>query len=203
MPTENNIKEYINYDPITGKLSWKKSYREKVVGQLIRNTVKGYIRFHFMNKALMGHRVAWLLQTGKWPVNVIDHINGERDDNRWINLRDVTIKENFQSFRRISPRNKTGYTGVSWNAKKNYFTATKTVDGKAKFLGCFDTAEDANQAYINADKLDPANPRKYRERRGMSTNIICQLKFLPNGETNPDYGKLWQIRQPPLPCSPC
>lgn len=190
MTIETKLKAYISYDPVTGNLSWAMPYRCKPPGTLITNNANGYIRFNFMGKVYLGHRVAWLLHTGEWPKYTIDHINGKRADNRITNLRDVEHKENIQGYRSLSPRNKTGYTGVSWNAKKNCFTATKTVDGKAKFLGCFDTAEDANQAYINADNLTPADPRKYRERRIRKLDTDLSNRFLPDGRPNPNYSKL-------------
>jgi hypothetical protein len=185
---EDKIKEYIMYNAETGELSWKRSYREKRKGEVIANKCRGYIRFSFMRKVYQGHRVAWLLQFGKWPDQVIDHIDGNTSNNRILNLRDVSLKENFQGFRKLSPRNKTGVTGVTWSEKKKCYTATKTMNGIPKFLGCFDSIGEAAEAYSKANDLPPANPKTYRTRRkDKRLRASKHQRFLPNGTANPEY----------------
>jgi hypothetical protein len=77
--------------------------------------------------------------------------NGIRDDNRLVNLRDVTHKENLRN-QKLSSSNKSGMTGVSWNKALNKWRALITVDYKMKHLGVFINIEDATQARKKAEK---------------------------------------------------
>lgn len=67
--------------------------------------VHGYIRLsvagHSGKKSVSAHRFAFLWMTGAWPIGVVDHINGDRHDNRWCNLRDVTVEQNASN--RLTP----------------------------------------------------------------------------------------------------
>jgi hypothetical protein len=58
---------------------------------------EGYLQTKFCGKLIKSHRLAWLLQTGKWPKKKIDHINGIVSDNRWCNLRDVSQSVNMEN----------------------------------------------------------------------------------------------------------
>jgi len=57
----------------------------------------GYRQVQLAGKVFYAHRIAWLLQTGSWPKQQIDHINGIRSDNRWCNLRDVSKSRNMEN----------------------------------------------------------------------------------------------------------
>jgi len=70
----------------------------------------------FMRKTYAAHRVAWFLHHGAWPMGEIDHINGNAQDNRIANLRDVTHKENTRNMKRRSD-NTSGITGISYHTK--------------------------------------------------------------------------------------
>lgn len=87
------------------------------------------------------HRVLWLLHTKRWPKN-IDHINGDRADNRLVNLRSVSHAENMKN-RWQSKRNTSGVTGVHWLAKNRKWAATIGTEGQLVYLGCFTDIADA------------------------------------------------------------
>jgi len=164
MHTLEQLQQYLSYNPDTGVFTWKRSTRGRRAGDIAGTNHNGYLVIYLEGKRYALHRVAWLFITGAWPQQEIDHINGIRNDNRASNLRDVSHAENLQGARTLSPRNKTGHTGVSWSKQKNCYTATIMRNGKAKFLGCFDKLEDAVAARANHEGI--AEPSKtYRQRR--------------------------------------
>lgn len=127
------------YDPETGKF-WREA------GCVSTN---GYRQIWFRGRQCMEHRVAWFLHYGEWPKNHVDHINGNRSDNRIVNLRLATNAENLRN--RSKPKNNvSGFKGVSWIERYQKWQATIKFDGKNKFLGRFDTREDAADAYNQA-----------------------------------------------------
>ena len=90
--------------------------------------------------------------TGKWPDGEIDHIDGNRANNRWSNLRDVHIVINAQNKRGPMAHNKSGFLGVSWNKKDCAYVARIKVDGKYLSLGYHQTPEAASAAYVEAKR---------------------------------------------------
>ncbi len=112
----------------------------------------------------MAHRLAWLFVHGVWPKEQIDHRNGIRDDNRFVNLREATLAENNQN-RGVSPRNTSGHTGVYFNKKTGKWHAEIMTNRRKKHLGCFNDIEDA----ISARKAAKAANHKFNpEDRGVS-----------------------------------
>lgn len=90
------------------------------------------------------HRLAWFYMTKEWPADTVDHINGVRDDNRWVNLRAATWSEN----RRNNPgdkRRRAKLKGVRW-MKYGKWSASIS-------LGSFPTEEEAHAAYARAARL--------------------------------------------------
>lgn len=94
------------------------------------------------------HRIIWVIAYGSEPNGQIDHIDGDRVNNRLSNLRDVSNKENSRSAA-IPKNNTSGFMGVSKGPKDN-FRAQIKVDGRQRFLGHWPTAEAAHEAYIQA-----------------------------------------------------
>jgi hypothetical protein len=89
--------------------------------------------------------------TGHWPKQDIDHINGDKRDNRWKNLREATRSENnFNAI--VSRRNTTGLRGVS-KRYGNRWVAQIRIDGRYMWLGAFTTRHDANIAYMTAIRI--------------------------------------------------
>ena len=127
------------YDPISGTF-WRLAGCQ---------TANGYRQIWFDGKQHMEHRVAWFLHYGEWPDRHVDHINGNRSDNRIANLRLATNSENLCNRRK--PRNNTsGYKGVSYVKRYGAYQATIRFDGKNKFLGRFASPEAAADAYRRA-----------------------------------------------------
>jgi len=95
----------------------------------------------------MAHRLAWFYMEGEWPTGHINHI---RDDNRWVNLREVSNQENHKN-QSISINNKSGVIGVCWNKKARKWHAQIKVNYKAISLGCFSDIHNAIKARKDAE----------------------------------------------------
>lgn len=153
--TAEELRQRLSYDPETGAFQWllrNPKYRTQQAARVGRLTHQGYLQIAVNRRAYMGHRLAWLHVTGHWPLGVIDHINGDKADNRFVNLRDVSISLNTQNQRRPHSRSTTGYLGVCFNKQSNKFQASIYFDKKLRHLGLFETAEQASAAYLVAKR---------------------------------------------------
>jgi len=111
----------------------------------------GYIRIRVKGKRYRAHRLAWFYVHGIWPTNQIDHINGNKEDNRIANLRDVPQTHNqWNSFRRRD--NTSGYKGVRWHKASKKWSTSIRINGKNEWLGTYSTPEKAHEAYCKAAK---------------------------------------------------
>jgi hypothetical protein len=110
------IEDALHYNPETGKLTWlprgNAKFDNKLAGkEVFTKHSGGYIQLTFNGKSHLAHRVAWLLAHGSWPEHEVDHINGDKTDNRLENLRACTTGENRKNM--PCRKNKTSkYTGV-------------------------------------------------------------------------------------------
>jgi hypothetical protein len=156
--TEDELKSELYYDQETGIFMWKycSSRRTHLNSRLTGktagwNTNQGYICVTIHGIKYLAHRLAWFYVNGQWPRDQIDHINGVRNDNRIANLREASNAENRQNAKR-NCNNKSGFKGVSLKSYRggSKWVAQFMVCGKQKYLGLFDTPEDAHQAYCNA-----------------------------------------------------
>lgn len=150
--TIQELKENLHYNPETGVFTrTKNSYRLRV-GDVVKGKSASYISICVNNVSYYAHRLAWLYMTGEIPKGMIDHINGNRLDNRICNLRDVSNTENIHNQTRAHSCNKTGFLGVSFDKNANKYRAMIKLDGKNKRLGLFLTAEAAHEAYLEAKR---------------------------------------------------
>ena len=148
------IQEYLDYNSDTGIFIWKKSPSKKVKkGSIAGFMQNGYVAITFNGELQYAHRLAWLFSYGKFPDNVIDHINGIKTDNRIDNLRDVTYAVNNQNQQKGHSGSKSGKLGVNWNSSKNKWVAKIGLNGKQRHLGYFDDVDEANDMYQKAKKL--------------------------------------------------
>lgn len=160
------LNEVLRYDPESGKLFWRDRGREFFETQRAFSTWNaryagkeamtsdnghGYLRGSIGNKLILAHRAIWALQHGEWPVDQIDHINGDRRDNRISNLRCVSHKTNGRNQKRPT-NNRSGAVGVHFYKKSKRWQAHITTEGKTNFLGYFDSFEDAVEARKSAEQ---------------------------------------------------
>lgn len=147
MLTAERLCEVLKYDPETGNLSWLVR-GGKIAGCLQVSNGQRRITIRIDNKYYKAHRLAWLYMTGKWPVDDIDHINGDGADNRWCNLRAATRSENLSN-RVVRKNSKSGLKGVERN-NGNTWCARICSNGNRIYLGNFPTKEEAHMAYVRA-----------------------------------------------------
>ncbi len=94
--TQEYLKIILEYNPETGKFKWlvKTSNRIKIGMEAGTLRSNGYLKTNINGQLYYNHRLAFLYMTGRWPTHNIDHINGSKDDNSWINLREATHSQN-------------------------------------------------------------------------------------------------------------
>lgn len=145
------LKMVISYNGETGvftRLVASGSARAGSVAGSVK--VNGYVYVPVGGKHQLAHRLAWLMATGEMPENDIDHINGDRTDNRFSNLRIATRAENMQNERKARVSNKSsGLLGVSWSKAACKWAAGIKLAGKKKHLGLFDDPQVAHEAYLS------------------------------------------------------
>jgi len=101
-------------------------------------------------KRYLQHRLVWLYVHGRWPKDQIDHINGNRSDNRLCNLREATCSQNLMNARAHS-HNTSGLKGACKH-EPGYWSSVIRVNGKNKYLGRFKSPEEAHAVYASAAK---------------------------------------------------
>lgn len=163
----STIRELLDYDADTGLFTWRKRSRKwfktdrshsvwnaRHAGKTAfsMKDEKGYLRSGLLGKTnVLAHRIAFTHFHGRWPDGQIDHINGDKSDNRIKNLRDVCALENSKNQRRPAD-NTSGTIGVDWVKFAKRWRARIQVDGKTKHLGWFFFKEDAIAARKAAEK---------------------------------------------------
>lgn len=151
--TERLILSDYKYDSKTGIL--KRIRRKNRWGYYHTNDFSGtkshgYIRTCVNRKSFGNHRLAWFLKTGSFPKKGldIDHINGIKDDNRWINLR--LAKRGQNNMNSGNPKNNTtGQKGVH-PTRGRWFSRIK-VNQKIIHLGVFKSFDEAVLARKSAE----------------------------------------------------
>lgn len=153
LPTAERLREVLDYDPCTGVFTWKApSGRRVKVGSQAGRITDGYRRIGVDGAQARAHRLAWLYVYGELVPDgyVIDHINGDRSDNRISNLRVVTHSVNMQNQRRCTAASKSGLLGV--RKYENAWLSGIGVQGREIHLGSFKSPEAAHEAYLQAKR---------------------------------------------------
>lgn len=140
--------DFLDYDPLTGHFTWKKRSSSRASAGSIAGRMQslGYRQIKLRGKTFYAHRLAWLFVTGAMPAHEIDHINGNRDDNRFANLRDIPRRLNVQNQHRT--RKDSGLMGTWMDKRCGRWKSAVSTLGVVKRLSSFDTEAQANSAYL-------------------------------------------------------
>ena len=172
LPTHDELKKLLIYHSDTGELYWKKripkmfepgekhdrnrkckSWNARFAGKKALCSIhpQGYRMGRICNRRYLAHRVIWCLVTGDWPKEETDHINGDRGNNKFINLRDASRFMNMQN-QKINTRNTSGCIGVSWHRRKKKWSVTISFNRKLRHLGVFTDFSEAVKVRKHAEK---------------------------------------------------
>lgn len=152
--SHKRLKQIVKYNKATGLFYRLECFqRPDVIGIASGwHNGNGYLRIAIDGKRYYAHRLAWFYVTGKWPKHEIDHINGKRNDNRWVNIRSATRLMNAQNIKRANSHSRTKVRGVSWSKDKKRFVARIKFPDRYAFLGYFKDIDSARDAYIYAKR---------------------------------------------------
>lgn len=163
------LRQCIRHDAAAGSLTWLErplahfpsaricnAWNSRCAGKpAVNNKARhGYLTGKIGDHNLYAHRVLWALEFGQWPEQQIDHINGDKTDNRLVNLREVSHAENQRNMRK-DVRNTSGHTGVT----RAYNRWAAKISGEV--IGTFETKADAIEARERA-----ASERGFHENHG-------------------------------------
>lgn len=146
------IRQVLAYFPDTGKFVWKKRKTRQDLINCVAGSIgsHGYVSISVFNKKRLAHRLAWFYVTGSWPKEHIDHIDGNKINNVFSNLREATRFENLQNMRCATKRNKIKLLGVS--AHQGKWVMQIMTNGKRFRVSGFNTPEEAHAAYVTAKR---------------------------------------------------
>lgn len=152
------IREMVDYNPDTGEFTWKprvpvtrgnKVFNSRFAGKDCGGgSIKqgqGYTRIKIKGTTIKAHRLAFAVMEGFWPEQYVDHINGDKQDNRWCNLRLATKIENGRN-QKLYHNNRSGKQGVWFSKSKGKWEVQIGSAQSREYLGAYDNYEDAVRA---------------------------------------------------------
>ena len=155
IPTPQELRKLLRYEPETGKLFSRRSGAE-----VFTNTHhSGYKKGAVKSKTYTAHRICMAIYFGVWPDGEVDHINGDRADNRALNLRVATKSKNQRNAKRRED-NTTGHVGVNLRPNGKW-QAYISHSGKRQHIGTFNSKTEAIRARVEQQRL-----HGYSERHG-------------------------------------
>lgn len=162
MLTQERLRQLFHYDSMTGVFTRIQTNRiDRLNKPAGAPNTKGHIQIKVDGKLYVAHRLAWLYVYGTFPNDQLDHINGIKSDNRMINIREATNKQNQENVP-LQSNNTSGYRGVSFDKQHQKFRAYICHNHTLIHLGLFRTAEQAGQVARSArDKLFTHNKTEY------------------------------------------
>lgn len=148
MLNAENVRDLLHYDPETGVFTRLKT--GKPTGRV---SWCGYIEFDIWTHQYKAHRVAWLYMTGRWPTGNVDHKDGDRQNNRFSNLREATPTQNTFNAAPRTAKKSSLPRGVRQCHRSVSYQAEISKQGKKVYLGRYETPEEASEVYQLAAEL--------------------------------------------------
>lgn len=181
LPHVELLRQLLSYDPATGVLTWRERtpdmftksgdfavlhcqswnarFAHKVAGSPVNN---GYLTVNIGGSLFTAHRLGWTIHHGSPPTDQVDHINGDKADNRIANLRDVTASDNSRN-QKMRATNTTGVMGVNWHPARRCWVSNIYADGRRWHLGYFRTFDEAVTARKDAELKHGFHPTHGRD----------------------------------------
>lgn len=147
MVSKQELQRLFTYDPDSGQLIRKKKW-----GGRTRTKVRYYPRIRLNGKQHRAHVLVWTYHNGP-PTGIIDHKDGDKNNGRIENLRDVSARVNTENQRKPHRGNKSGYLGVTFVPSSSRFLAQIKYGGAVHYLGSFGSAEEAHKCYLESKRL--------------------------------------------------
>lgn len=175
LPCVTLLRLLLDYDPETGKLFWKgrgpkwfasqrsySSWNSQFSGKEAFGFTddRGYRVSVLLGRKYSAHRIIWKHYHGFDPQDV-DHINGDRSDNRLENLRTVSRLTNTRN-QKMPSNNTHGHVGVYFEKNKRLWRAQIRIEGVLKGLGRFSSFDDAVAARKAAETAYDFHPNHGR-----------------------------------------
>ena len=158
--TAEAVRALLDYDPATGVLTWRRreprtredkifngQFAGKRAGARMQN---GYTIVCISPGKYLAHRLAWLITHGDWPDADIDHINGDRGDNRLANLREASRSQNNANMG-LRADNRSGVRGVFWDTRSQMWRAEIMMNNKVTPLGRYSDIKEATEVRRSAE----------------------------------------------------
>lgn len=178
LPSPEVLRQLLRYEPETGKLFWKERGPEwfagwgrgKIGGKSPKwrsdrwnkrycsieagcaDVQAGYVRVSIFDQHHYAHRIIWTMCVGNIPAGMeIDHIDGDRSNNRIQNLKLASTADNAKNTR-LHSNNTSGVNGVFWNQQRQKWQSQAQVDGRSMHIGFFKSKDAAAQARAAANR---------------------------------------------------
>lgn len=184
------LRELLDYDPSSGVLTWRKrdqhwfksrrdceAWNTRYAGKPANSLHKfGYVIVRLFGRSYKGHRIAYAMHHGCWPTLQIDHINGDKADNRISNLREVDNQTNAMNTK-THRHNTSGVSGVYWHKRDRKWIARIGTTKAGSFIGAFKSFDDAVAARKQAEQ-----DLGYHPNHGRAAMLARGYEFTKIGE---------------------
>jgi len=152
--TADRARTVLRYEAETGRVFWCQSLSKRAAAGREAGTINGDGRRQVSidGRRYLTHRIVWLIVHGAWPAHEIDHIDGDKLNNRVENLRDATRTINAQNTRHARRHSRSGLLGAFWFKRDATWVSKIRIGGHMTHLGYFDTPEKAHAAFVAAKR---------------------------------------------------
>jgi hypothetical protein len=150
--THARLLQVLRYDPDTGLFWWLERAPKRNLSKPAGSTNSGelYVRIGIDGQYYRAHRLAWYYMTGAWPTHEVDHEDRNKKNNKWLNLRPATHKQNAENTA-VRSHSKSGVKGVHYDSSRGLWQAYINHFGTRRHLGRFATLKAAQAARQEAE----------------------------------------------------